>query len=169
MSAPSARSIGWKETVSFPDWGIDGVSAKSDTGARSSALDVHDIVELPDGRLAFDVILDRGSALRTQRVEAEIADRVTIRSSNGQSQQRYRIRTRLRIGEIEKVAEFSLAARRKMIHRVLLGRTFLAPDFLVDASAKYVLSEPPRRRRKVRQSVAKTEKAPKPKRPKRTQ
>lgn len=158
MSAPAARHIGWKEYVSFPEWGIDGVSAKSDTGARSSALDVHDIVELPNGRLAFDVILARGSALRTCRVEAEIADRVTVRSSNGQSQQRYRIRTRVRIGDIEKVAEFSLATRRKMIHRVLLGRTFLTDDFLVDAGAKCLLSSPPKRQARKRTVVKKKKK-----------
>ena len=36
----SAIKIGWKEQVSLPEWGITGIEAKADTGARSSAVDV---------------------------------------------------------------------------------------------------------------------------------
>ena len=51
--------IGWKETVDLPDWGIGSILAKSDTGARRSALDVHNIIELPGNRVQFDIVLDR--------------------------------------------------------------------------------------------------------------
>lgn len=130
--------IGWKESVGFPDWGIFHVSAKADTGARGSAIDVRGIVELPGDRLRFEVILDRGSRARTQMVTAEMIGHARVRSSNGILQERYRVRTRIQIGEVVKAIEFSLTTRRQMIHRVLLGRRFLANDFLVDSGRTYL-------------------------------
>ena len=132
--------IGWKEWVSLPEWGIHHLSAKSDTGASGSAIDVARVRELGEGRVRFDVILDRGERTRTQTVEADILGRVKIRSSNGARAERFRVRTTVRIGGIEKKADFTLVCRRRMIHRVLLGRTFLDRDFLVDSHAKYLLS-----------------------------
>lgn len=138
---PNLQIIGWKESVSFPDWGIFHVSAKADTGARSSALDVHQIVGLPDGRLQFEVILDRGSGARTKTVTAAVTGHARVRSSNGLLQERYRVQTRIQIGEVLKTIEFSLTARRQMIHRVLLGRRFLAQDFLVDSGRTYLATK----------------------------
>ena len=48
--------IGWTEYVDLPEWGITRVRAKVDTGARSSALHVENIKELPRGRIRFDVV-----------------------------------------------------------------------------------------------------------------
>ncbi|MDP0498991.1 MAG: RimK/LysX family protein [Verrucomicrobiota bacterium JB022] len=138
--------IGWKEIISLPEWGIGGITAKSDTGARSCAIDVSNIQELEDGRISFEVILARGSEARTRPVTAEVVGKTVVRSSNGRSQLRYRVRTQVKIGECLKAADFTLVNRRRMIHRVLLGRHFLAHDFLVDPSQVYVHGGRPTRR-----------------------
>ena len=39
-AAGAPLTIGWKERVDFPAWGIRRVKVKIDTGARTSALDV---------------------------------------------------------------------------------------------------------------------------------
>lgn len=135
---PPPRIIGYKESVSLPDWGIFHLSAKSDTGAKNSAIDVSNIRELDDNRLYFEVIMDRGDRERTHPVECEIAGTSRVRSSNGQMQTRYRVRTTVRVGEFEKEAIFTLVSRKRMIHRILLGRSFLNHDFLVDAGKRYV-------------------------------
>lgn len=51
--------IGWTEYVDLPEWNVTRLRAKIDTGARSSALHVEDIVELPRNRIKFDVVLHR--------------------------------------------------------------------------------------------------------------
>ena len=111
--------------------------AKSDTGARSSALDVKNIRELPNNKVQFDIVLDRKDRSRTKTVVAPISRQKHVRSSNGQEHERYFVRTRIELGGKRKEVEFSLVCRKTMICRVLLGRTALEGDFLVDSSSKY--------------------------------
>ena len=136
--------IGWKESIDLPDLGVKNMLAKADTGARSSALDVKNIVELEDNRVGFDIVLDRKDRSRTKRVVAKIAHQKHVRSSNGHEHERYFIETRIRVGTKTKMVEFSLVNRKSMVCRILLGRTALENDFLVDSSRKY--QSRPRRR-----------------------
>lgn len=140
------KVIGWKETVDLPDWGIEHIVSKSDTGARRSALDVAHVLELPGNRVQFDIVIDRKDRTRTRTVVAEIAHQTHVRSSNGQQHERYFVRTRVAIAGICKEVEFSLVSRESMACRILLGRKALEDDFLVDASVKHTS----RARRKVR-------------------
>lgn len=132
------KKIGWKETLDLPDWHIRNMLAKMDTGARGSAIDVKDIIELPDNRVRFAIVLHRKDRSQTHTVEAPIHRRTRIRSSNGQCHDRFVVCTRLRIAGIEKTVELSLVNRKRMICRMLLGRTALAGTFLVDSSEKYL-------------------------------
>ena len=111
--------------------------AKADTGARSSALDVKNIEELGDGKIRFDIVLNRKDRDQTKTVVAKIAHQKHVRSSNGQEHERYFIKTRIRIGTKTKEVEFSLASRKTMVCRILLGRKALENDFLVDSASKY--------------------------------
>ncbi len=138
MKSKNLEVIGWKETIDLPDWGVESILAKSDTGARRSALDVHNILELPDRKVQFDIVLDRKDRSRTKRVVALIDHQTHVRSSNGQTHERYFVRTKVVIHGREKEVEFSLVSRASMVCRVLLGRMALGGDFLVDSSQKYV-------------------------------
>lgn len=138
MKSRKPEVIGWKETVHLPEWGIRHIVAKSDTGARRSALDVRNIEELDGDRVRFDIVLDRKDPRFTHTVVAPIAHRTHVRSSNGQEHERYFVSTRVGIGHRVKEVEFSLVCRKKMICRILLGRKALEGDFLVDSSLKHV-------------------------------
>ena len=129
--------IGWKESVDLPGWGIINLLAKADTGACSSALDVKAIQELEDGKIQFDIVLDRKDRTKTKTVVADISHVKRVRSSNGKVNQRYFVSTQVRIGHKVKEVEFSLVCRKSMICRVLLGRKTLENDFLVDSAKKY--------------------------------
>jgi len=129
--------IGRREVVSLPEWGVR-LRAKVDTGARTSALDVDEIELLPGGRVRFAVVLRRDRSRRV-RVEERVSRVARVRPSSGVSQKRYFVETTLRLGAVEKRVEISLVPRRGMLCRMLLGRTSLAGDFLVDPDAVYRL------------------------------
>ena len=152
------RTIGYQEYVALPEWGIDRLLAKSDTGARSSALDAKNIVELEGERVRFDIALSRKNRDRTVTVEADIVRRTKVRSSHGHSSDRLVVRCPLHVGPVFKMIEVTLVSRRRMICRMLLGRTAMADTFLVDSGRRFVLSEPRKKRKK--KSAAKENRKP---------
>ncbi len=150
---PEPVLIGWTEYVDLPDWHVRKLRAKVDTGARTSALHVENIEEFGSERVRFDIILHRDKRDRRVHVVARVHRRSRVRSSNGQSETRYFVRTRLRLGSVEREVEMSLVDRGRMIHRMLLGRSALGPPFLIDAHRRMVQS--PKKKKKVKKKVSK--------------
>jgi hypothetical protein len=141
--------IGAAEYVQLPAWGIARVRAKIDTGARTSALHVANLEELPRGRVRFDVVLQRASnSPKSVHVEARVVRRAKVRSSLGDEEERTFVKTMLVLGGVAKEIEIGLSARYEMRYRMLLGRTALADDFLVDPGRSYVETHAQRRRRR---------------------
>lgn len=138
--------MGWNEYVDLPDWGISGLRAKMDSGARTSALHVENIHELSGGRVRFDVILDRRKSHRRVHVDARVRRRARVRSSTGHYTTRIFVTTRLRLGPVERDVEISLVDREKMIFRMLLGRSALE-GLLIDVQHRALVSKRPKRRR----------------------
>lgn len=132
-------TIGWRERVDIPEWGLRSVRAKVDTGARTSAIDVATIEELGDGRIRFEVVFRDRPKRRTTWVEATPVRTSVVKPSHGEAQTRYVCLVPIRIGEVEREIEVSLVCRRGMLCRMLLGRTALR-GFAVDPRTKYVLS-----------------------------
>lgn len=134
--------IGWTEYVDFPDWGVRGLRAKVDTGARTSALHVDDIRELSRDRVRFDVVLHRKHSDRRVPVTTPVRRRGRVRSSTGHFSERIFVATRLRVGPVEREVEMSLVDRQGMLFRMLLGRSALAGHFAVDVGHRYLLGRP---------------------------
>lgn len=164
-SHPHHRTIGYQEFVNLPAWGVSRLLAKADTGARSSALDAKNITELPgDGsgdnsggdRVRFDIVLSRKDRENTVTVEAPIVRHTRVKSSHGHTTERYVVAVELHVGDEIKPIEVTLVSRKTMICRMLLGRTALAPTFLVDSSRRFVLSDPPKRKKKVTTKARRT-------------
>lgn len=128
-------TIGWKEWATLPEWNLE-LRAKADTGARSSAIDCSAIEELPGNRVRFTVRLSRKTE-KNLTLETTIAMRKRVRSSTGQSRDRLFVETTLLLGGREKRILVSLTCRKRMIHRMLLGREALAGDFLVDSNVDH--------------------------------
>lgn len=116
-------------------------SARVDTGAAVTSIhcppdwvEIQDAAEDPWENIGKWVRL-RVENLRGEEawVETRIADYSEVRSANG-AEYRYRVRLPLRLDGIEKEAIVNLNDRSRMTYRMLLGRDFLAGDFVVDVS-----------------------------------
>lgn len=129
--------IGWRERVAFPRWGITGIEAKIDTGARTSAIHVENIRKVREGRVRFEVVLSRRKPEKRVLVEADVVRLSRVRSSTGHRQTRYVVAATMKIGGHRRKIELSLVCRQHMICRMLLGRTALG-DFLIDPQRKHL-------------------------------
>jgi hypothetical protein len=148
LSAPARPIVGWRERVDLPEWGLKRIRAKIDTGARTSAIDVARIEELPDGRIRFEIVSRVAPSRKTHWLEATPVRSSIVKPSHGEPQHRYVCRTRMTLGPLEHDIEISLVCRKGMLCRMLLGRTALDGAALVNPAEKYLLT--PRRVKKDR-------------------
>lgn len=132
--------IGRSEYIDFPDWGIRQILAKTDTGAKSSALHVEDITLLEDGQVRFHVVVRRKPERELVEVTTVPTRWAKVRSSSGHYQKRCFVKTRAIMGPIEKEIEISLVSREELNYRMLIGRQALHKDFVVDVSKQHALA-----------------------------
>ena len=151
VPAAAAVSVGWREWVGLPEWGVDSIKAKIDTGARTSALHAFDL-ELFDRDDAewvrFGVHPWQKSDGDPVVVEALRLDHRTITSSSGTRSERPVVAATMVLGGREITAEITLTRRDEMGFRMLVGREALAQGFMVDPAASYLGGKP---RKSVRQ------------------
>ena len=144
--------IGWREWLSLPDLGIPAIKAKIDTGARTSALHTHDYdIFQRDGEdwVTFHLHpLKRSSTEYT--CTTKVVDYRTVSDSGGHTERRPFIHTTARIGPHAWDVTLSLTNRESMLFRMLLGRTALESQFLVDVSTSYLVGQRPEKRHRHR-------------------
>ena len=131
--------VGWRELVHLPELGLHGVSAKIDTGARTSSLHGTVLEEFErDGQKYVRFAVDYERQHVRKVCEAVHVDVRGITSSNGETQYRYVIKTPLKIGDVEFRAEVSLADRSDMKFPMLIGRSSLRRRFVVDSGYSWL-------------------------------
>jgi hypothetical protein len=134
-----SRVLGWREWVSLPAWGVTVLHAKLDTGARTCAVHVERIEELAGGRVRFELVYREEPRRRVRWVEAELVRRSSVKPSHGRAQDRPVVRTRMRLGPLDRVVEISLVSRTSMQCRMLVGRSALE-GALVDPSRTHLVT-----------------------------
>lgn len=133
---------GWREIVALPDFGIERLRAKIDTGARTSSLHASNIETFENDGVPwvrFGLTCEDGI---DRLCEAPRVARRVITSSNGEAQERLIVKTQLSMGTQTFRAEFSLADRSDMLFPMLVGRTALRRRFLVDSARSFLLPAP---------------------------
>lgn len=132
--------LGWREYVDFPEFGITGVKAKIDTGAKTScihAFSVETFQKSNDVWVRFGVHPNQGDTDTEVWCESLVVDQREITDSGGHNEMRYIISSRLVIGVHEFETELSLANRDNMRFRMLLGRRAMKGRFTVNPSISY--------------------------------
>lgn len=140
-------TVGWREWVGMPAWGVPAVKAKIDTGARSSAIHAFDLeffVQSDDEWVRFGIHPWQRSDADPVVVEALRIDNRTITSSSGTRSERPVVETTLQLGGRTVEAEVTLTRRDEMGFRMLIGRQALEQGFVIDPAASYLGGRPRR-------------------------
>jgi len=149
--ARALPTIGWREWIALPEFHIERVKAKVDTGARSSSLHAFNVREFTrDGQtmVRFSVHPLQRDGKKTVTAEAELLEYRKVKSSGGHVTRRPVVMTTIRLlGQVWRV-ELTLASRDAMGFRMLLGRQAVRDRFLVDPGRSYYGGKPRRRAKK---------------------
>lgn len=133
--------IGRAEVIDLPDWDLFGLDAKIDTGAYTSSLHCHHIerVEKQGNIFVRFNLLDPSHEIYNDKLfELPVFKSKTVKSSNGLTEERFIVKTRIKLlGKLLK-AELSLTDRSEMKYPILIGRKLIKGHFVVDVSKKYI-------------------------------
>jgi hypothetical protein len=114
------------------------LSARIDTGAKTSSLNAIDMVEFErDGKahVRFNII-DPASGEKIEVIRRVIRH-VKIKEHEGESQSRPVVKIRVRLGNLDQRVRMTLTDRSEFKNQVLIGRNFLQDFAIVDVSQKF--------------------------------
>ena len=141
MKSKDKMIIGRLESIDLPELNITDLQVRVDTGAKTSSLHADNIVKmLKDGKpvVTFDLHPDVHNVDKIITCQAPISDIRKVKSSNGETEQRYVIETPVVLGELEWSIEITLTDRSDMTNLMLFGREALGSKFLVDPSKVFL-------------------------------
>ncbi|MDI9311607.1 MAG: 30S ribosomal protein S6--L-glutamate ligase [Limnohabitans sp.] len=137
--------IGSEEWCSFPDLDIPYIKARVDSGAKTSAIHATNIISFSrngEDWVKFDVNPLQNNSKLVRHCEARLIDKRIVKSSSGYREQRYVVKTDLKLGESIFSIEITLTNRDSMGFRMLLGREAMIGKMIVDPEEKYLLGQP---------------------------
>ncbi|HYW34082.1 MAG TPA: RimK/LysX family protein [Balneolaceae bacterium] len=139
-TARSLTTIGRLERVDIPEWNLYDLEAKIDTGAYTSSLHCHHIkVEENNGKsmVRFKLLDPSHSDYNDKALKLPVYKTKNVKSSNGISEERIIVKTKIVLAGKGIKAQLSLTDRSEMRYPLLIGRRLLKGRFLVDVSRKF--------------------------------
>ncbi len=136
----SSILIGRREFIDFPLLNLFSLEAKIDTGAFTSALHCKDIeIRFIDGieTLCFKLLDESHPEYSNNEYMFPTFSKKVIKSSFGESEERYIIQTLIQIAGKKINCSISLTDRTNMRYPVLIGRRTIKGKFIVDVAKKY--------------------------------
>lgn len=129
--------IGRRDLANLPDFGLNQVEVKVDSGAYTSSIHVSHCQEIEkEGKKVLEVIFldDKHTSFVNQKHYFNDYRIKKVKSSTGQEQMRYFIKTQIELLGEKFKTEFSLTKRSGMKYPILLGRKLLNKRFIIDTS-----------------------------------
>lgn len=137
MEVVVKKIIGRKDLVSFPEFELENVPVKIDSGAYSSSMHCQsiEVIEFGEKEQLRVIFLDSGiSGYTGKEVIFDDFKTKVVKSSNGIAQERFFVKGTVRLfGETYETV-FSLTERTGLRNPILLGRRLLNKRFLIDTS-----------------------------------
>ncbi len=136
--------MGWREWVSFPEFAVEKVKAKVDTGARTSALHAENIFVFEENgvqKVKFVIRPKQKNRKKKVIITATLLSERLVRSSTGYASYRPVILTNITIGNDTWPVEITLVNRDIMGFRMLLGRNAVKKRYLIDPGRSFLLSK----------------------------
>lgn len=143
--------IGRLESIDFPEWDIYDIDAKIDTGAYTSSLHCHHIQpyeEEGEDFVKFNLLDPSHETYNDKLFKLPIYRKKVVKSSNGETEERYIVKAKVKIFDHLLEAELSLTDRSEMRYPVLIGRKLLNDRFIVDVSRKYLSKNENKKKKK---------------------
>lgn len=145
--ARAPRSIGWREWVQLPEFGVTEIKAKIDTGADNSSLHAFKMKRFErEGieYIKFQLHPRQRSRKPSIACEAPVVMERKVKNPGGRTELRPVIRTTMIVAGLEIEALVNLTTRDDMTFRLLLGRRTIRNHFLVDSGKSYLGGRPTR-------------------------
>lgn len=130
-------TIGRHVMIDLPDLNLRGIEAKVDTGAYRTVIHCLSAVETGKEEKELKVVFQFDDNPPVTYFFHDFF-RKEFKSSFGETESRYCVRMKIRIGKKTITSSVSLTDRSEMKFQVLIGRKTLLRKFLVDVSRKFV-------------------------------
>lgn len=131
------RLIGRREFVDLPEFGVNAIEAKIDTGAYTNSLHCEKIeITEQSNKLILRVSIKQSDLgiEKTRTIDFEEFTKKKIKNSFGELEERYVIKTIIKLGRKRIRTSISLSNRENMRYEVLIGRKMLKGKFLIDVN-----------------------------------
>lgn len=124
-------TIGRTDKADFPKLGFEDIDIKIDTGAYTSSIHCHSIME-EDKKLICTFFDKKHPHYNGRELIFEEYDIRAVKSSNGEIQYRYEVKSSIKLCDKLFKISLTLCSREDMRFPILIGRKFLTKKFIVD-------------------------------------
>lgn len=130
-------TIGRIDKVDFPEFFLEEIEVKIDSGAYTSSIHCSDIKEVRNDKescLKFKLLDPNHEAYNNKEFSTKKYSSKLVKSSNGIAEERFMILTEIIIFNQSFSIHLTLSERKEMKFPVLLGRKFLNKKFVIDTT-----------------------------------
>jgi ribosomal protein S6--L-glutamate ligase len=136
--------LGKEEWCELPELGLPAIKARVDSGAKTSSLHAFNIKPFEkDGEhfVTFDIHPVQKDRKIVKSCTAPVVDKRNVKSSSGDKEHRYVIKTIVKMGGQKWDIEITLTNRDSMGYRMLLGREAMSAKVLIEPESSFKLGK----------------------------